>query len=53
MGDVLIVPEAEYNLLGRDLIVGLKINLVVDKGEITSRLCVLTQKDEEKINPQV
>ena len=53
VGSFLLVPEAEYNLLGRDMIVELGINLEVKDKEIKIRLCPLTVTDEEKINPEV
>ena len=48
VGSFLLVPEAEYNLLGRDMIVELGINLEVKDKEIKIRLCPLTVTDEEK-----
>lgn len=47
------MPEAEYNLLGRDVIIELGVNLEVTNKELTVKLCTLTIKDEEKINPEV
>ncbi|XP_055556153.1 uncharacterized protein LOC130142034 [Falco biarmicus] len=52
VGTFLLVPEAEYNLLGRDLMVELGINLEVDQEELKIRLCLLTTEDEAKINPE-
>ena len=53
VGSFLLVPEADYNLLGRDLIVELGINLEVRNKKIEVKLCPLTVADEDKINPEV
>lgn len=53
VGDFLVVPEAEFNLLGRDLIVELGINLEVKNKEIKIKICTLQVEDEQKINPEV
>lgn len=53
VGNLLLVPEAEYNLLGRDLIIELGVNLEVMGKEIRIRLCPLRVEDENKINPEV
>uniref|UniRef100_A0A674H8N5 ribonuclease H n=1 Tax=Taeniopygia guttata TaxID=59729 RepID=A0A674H8N5_TAEGU len=53
VGDFLLVPEADYNLLGRDLIVELGIQIEVVEKELKIRLCPLRLEDEEKINPEV
>ncbi|XP_077642333.1 uncharacterized protein LOC144247008 [Lonchura striata] len=53
MGDFLLVPEADYNLLGRDLIVELGVQIEVVEKELKIRLCSLRLEDEEKINPEV
>lgn len=53
LGSFLLVPEAEYNLLCRDLIIELGANLEVRNKELTVQLCALTVKDEEQINPEV
>ncbi|RMC20787.1 hypothetical protein DUI87_01639 [Hirundo rustica rustica] len=47
------VPEAEYNLLGRDLIIELGINLEVVDKELKIKLCPLRVEDEQRINPEV
>ena len=52
-GSFLLVPEAEYNLLGRDLMIKLKINLEVKNKGIEVKLYTLTVEDEAKINPEV
>ncbi|RMB96460.1 hypothetical protein DUI87_27135 [Hirundo rustica rustica] len=52
-GDMLLVEEADYNLLGRDLIVALGINLIVRDSRIVVSICKLTCEDEDKINPKV
>lgn len=43
----------EYNLLGRDLIVQLGINLSIQDGKIAVKMYSLTTKDEAEINSQV
>ncbi|RMC21270.1 hypothetical protein DUI87_02131 [Hirundo rustica rustica] len=52
LGDMLLVEEADYNLLGRDLIVALGINLIVRNSQIMISIYKLTCKDENKINPE-
>ncbi|RMC16152.1 hypothetical protein DUI87_08366 [Hirundo rustica rustica] len=49
IGNLLLVPEADYNLLGRDL----SINIEVVNEEIKIKLCPLRVEDEEKINSEV
>lgn len=49
----MLVEEAEYNLLGRDLMVTLEISLVVQNSQLMVKLYQLTAKDEEKIDPKV
>ncbi|RMB88756.1 hypothetical protein DUI87_34846 [Hirundo rustica rustica] len=51
--DMLLVEEADYNLLGRDLIVALGINLIVRNSQIMVSIYKLTREDEDKINPKV
>ncbi|RMC16703.1 hypothetical protein DUI87_06643 [Hirundo rustica rustica] len=53
LGDMLLVEEADYNLLGRDLIVALGINLIVRDSWIVVSIYKLTCEDEDKINPKV
>lgn len=53
IGSLLLLPEAEYNLLGRDLIIELGINLEVVNKELQIKLCPLRVEDEKKINPEV
>lgn len=53
IGTLLLVPEAEHNLLGRDLIVEMGIQVDVEKEELKIRLCPLTEVDEKQINPEV
>lgn len=53
LGDFLVVPEAEFNLLGRDLIIELGITLEVRDKAIHIKLCPLRMEDEKKINPEV
>ncbi|RMC21080.1 hypothetical protein DUI87_01937 [Hirundo rustica rustica] len=50
---MLLVEEADYNLLGRDLIVALGINLIVRNSQIIVSIYKLTCEDEDKINPKV
>ncbi|RMC20184.1 hypothetical protein DUI87_01030 [Hirundo rustica rustica] len=50
LGDMLLVEEADYNLLGRDLIVALGINLIVRNSQIMVSIYKLTCEDEDKIN---
>ncbi|RMC21053.1 hypothetical protein DUI87_01909 [Hirundo rustica rustica] len=50
---MLLVEEADYNLLGRDLIVALGINLIVRNSQIMVSIYKLTCEDEDKINPKV
>ncbi|RMC19676.1 hypothetical protein DUI87_03239 [Hirundo rustica rustica] len=50
---MLLVEEADYNLLGRDLIVALGINLIVRDSQIVVSIYKLTCEDEDKINPKV
>lgn len=53
IGSLLLVPEANYNLLGRDLMIELGINLEVVEKKLIAKLCPLRTKDEEKINLEV
>ncbi|RMC21074.1 hypothetical protein DUI87_01931 [Hirundo rustica rustica] len=48
----MLVEEADYNLLGRDLIVALGINLIVRNSQIMVSIYKLTREDEDKINPK-
>lgn len=50
---MLLVEEADYNLLGRDLIVAQGINLRVQGLELVVSLYRLTEEDESKIDPKV
>lgn len=47
------MKEADYNLLGRDVIVALGINLMVKESQLVVSLYKLTTVDEEKIDPKV
>lgn len=49
--DLLLVPEAEYNLLGRDLITKMGLKLIRENGKIG--LYTLSKEDEGDIDPQV
>ncbi|RMC20715.1 hypothetical protein DUI87_01567 [Hirundo rustica rustica] len=53
LGDMLLVEEADYNLLGRDLMVALGINLIVKDSKLIVSLYKLTLEDEREINPKV
>ncbi|RMC20116.1 hypothetical protein DUI87_00966 [Hirundo rustica rustica] len=53
LGDMLLVEEANYNLLGRDLMVALGINLIVKDSKLVVSLYKLTLEDEKEINPKV
>lgn len=53
LGSLLLVPEADYNLLGRDLMIELGISLEVVENKLNIKLCPLRTVDEEKINPEV
>lgn len=53
LGELLLVPEAEYNLLGRDLIVELQLEIKVENQELTVLSYPLTMEDEKQINPNV
>ncbi|RMC04216.1 hypothetical protein DUI87_19035 [Hirundo rustica rustica] len=53
IGNLLLVPEADYNLLGRDLIIEMGINIEVVNEEIKIKLCPLRVEDEKKINSEV
>ncbi|RMC13168.1 hypothetical protein DUI87_10701 [Hirundo rustica rustica] len=53
MGNFLLVPEADFNLLGRDLMVELGIGLEVRQGELGIKIFKLTLEDEQEINPEV
>ncbi|RMB99776.1 hypothetical protein DUI87_23778 [Hirundo rustica rustica] len=51
--DVLLVPKAGSNLLGRDLQVKLGIGVIPEDGKMTAKVLKLGQEDEEKINKEV
>ncbi|KAJ7428273.1 gag-pro-pol polyprotein [Willisornis vidua] len=53
VGSFLLVPEAEYNLLGRDLMIELGINLEVKNQKLKVKLYSLTVEDEREIDPGV
>lgn len=46
--NLLLAPEADYNLLGRDLIIEMGINIEEVNEEIKIKLCPLRVEDEEK-----
>lgn len=53
IGHLLLVPEAEYNLLGRDLIVELGIGIEIIEQRLAIKLCPLRVEDEKDIDPEV
>ncbi|RMC04348.1 hypothetical protein DUI87_19167 [Hirundo rustica rustica] len=53
MGDVLLVPKAGSNLLGRDLQVKSGIGVIPEDGKMTAKVLKLGQEDEEKMNKEV
>ncbi|TRZ07816.1 hypothetical protein HGM15179_019292 [Zosterops borbonicus] len=53
LGNLLLVEEEDYNLLGRDMIIALGINLTVKDSRLVVSLYKLTTKDEGKIDPKV
>lgn len=53
IGELLLVPEAEYNLLGRDLIIELKLEIKVEDKKLKVSVYPLNVTDEEMINPDV
>lgn len=53
LGDVLLVPGAGSNLLGRDLQVKLGIGVIPEEGRMTAKILKLNQEDEKKINKKV
>lgn len=53
VGSLSLMPEADYNLLGRDLMTELGIGLEIENEGIKIKLCPLRVEDEQKINPEV
>ncbi|XP_072889670.1 uncharacterized protein [Hemitrygon akajei] len=51
--DLLLLPSAGFNLLGRDLQVQLGIGTVPSNGEIIVKLFALKEEDDQKIEPEV
>ena len=51
LNDLLLVPEAEYNLLGRDLIIKMGLKLKGENRKVW--LYTLTKEDEGDIDPRV
>lgn len=47
LNDLLLLPEAEYNLLWRDLILKLGLNIHTQGGGLQIRMYALTTKDKE------
>lgn len=52
-GDVLYLPQAGNNLLGRDFQIPLKIGVIPNNGQMKVKIFILTQEDEQKIDPMV
>ncbi|TRZ07375.1 hypothetical protein HGM15179_019733 [Zosterops borbonicus] len=50
---MLLVEEADYNLLGQDLMVALGINLIVKDSQLVVSSYKLTTEDENRIDPKV
>ncbi|TRZ09372.1 hypothetical protein HGM15179_017729, partial [Zosterops borbonicus] len=53
LGNLLLVEEADYNLLGRDMIITLEISIIVKSSDLVVKMFKLTEKDEADINPEV
>lgn len=53
IGSLLLVPEADYNLLGQDLMIELGIGIDINDKKLNTKLCSLRVEDEQKINPEV
>ena len=53
LNGLLLLPEAEYNLLGRDLILKLNLRIQSQGDKLQMKFHTLTQEDEEAINPSV
>ncbi|KAJ7409433.1 endogenous retrovirus group K member 25 Pol protein-like protein [Willisornis vidua] len=53
IGELLLVPEAEYNLLGRDLIIELGLEIKVKNNQLKVYAYPLTVEDEKLINSDV
>ncbi|TRZ05644.1 hypothetical protein HGM15179_021462 [Zosterops borbonicus] len=53
LGNMLLVEEADYNLLGSDMIIALGINLIVKESQLVVSLYKLTTEDEDKIDSKV
>lgn len=52
-GNMLLVEEADYNLLGRDLMVALGISIIAQESQLMLSLYKLTTEDKSKINSKV
>ncbi|XP_051475012.1 protein NYNRIN-like [Apus apus] len=52
VGELLLVPEADFNLLGRDLIVELQLEIKVENQRLAIKAYPLTVKDKQEINPE-
>lgn len=52
-GNILLIRDADLNLLGRDLMVALEIGLAVENSRLRVRMYKLTVQDEEKIDTKV
>lgn len=51
VGNILLVPGAGCNLLGRDLQIQLGVGVIPKEGKMIAK--ILSQEDESKINQQV
>lgn len=51
--DLLLVPKANSNLLGRDLVVTLRLTRGVEQSISRGKVYTLTSEDETEINPIV
>lgn len=53
LGNILLVEEADYNLLGRGFMVALEISLIVQESQFRVNLYRLITEDEDKMDPKV
>ena len=53
IGELLLVPEAEFNLLGRDLIIELQLEIKVENQKLAVYTYPLTIEDQKEINSDV
>ncbi|TRZ12058.1 hypothetical protein HGM15179_015052 [Zosterops borbonicus] len=50
--DLLLVEEANYNLLRKDMIIAFGISVTAKSSELVVKMFKLTEKDKEEINPK-